>query len=91
MIAILPKHVWALVALYFVASLAHFVHNAEYIAFYPIMPGWITRETVYLVWLAITGLGIAGLVFSRLGWLALGALCLAACSLTDAHSRTRRM
>ena len=74
---ILPKRIWALIALYFVASLAHFAHNAEYIAFYPNMPAWITRETVYLVWLAITGVGIAGVVLSRIGWIFLGALCLA--------------
>jgi hypothetical protein len=72
----LAKHLRALLAVYFVASLAHFAHNAEFIAFYPNMPAWITRETVYLVWLAFAGVGVAGLLASRFGWTALGALLL---------------
>jgi hypothetical protein len=68
----------ALLAIYFVATLAHFVHNAEFIAFYPNMPAWITRETVYLAWLAIASVGVAGIVASRFGWPALGALLLGA-------------
>lgn len=42
----LPIHVWLLLAVYCCASLIHFAHNAEYIAFYPNMPLWITRENV---------------------------------------------
>ena len=74
----LPKHIWALVAVYFVATLAHFVHNAEFIAFYPNMPASITRETVYLAWLAIATVGVAGIIASRFGWIAVGALLLGA-------------
>lgn len=74
---ILPRHVWVLVALYFVASLVHFSHNAEYLAFYPNMPSWLTRENVYVVWLGITGVGVAGFAFLHLGWKIAGALCLA--------------
>ena len=74
----LPKHVQALLAVYFVATLAHFVHNAEFIAFYPNMPAWITRETVYLAWLSIASVGVAGMVASRFGWQAVGALLLGA-------------
>jgi len=73
-----PRPVQALLAVYFLASLAHFTHNAEYIAYYPNMPGWVSRETVYLVWLAITGVGVAGLTLSRLGWRVAGAVLLAA-------------
>jgi hypothetical protein len=69
-----PRHVLALVLVYFVASLAHFAHNAEYIAFYPNMPGWITREKVYLAWVGITCIGIAGLAVVRLGLHAVGAI-----------------
>ena len=69
-----PRHVLVLVLVYFVASLAHFAHNAEYIAFYPNMPGWITREKVYLAWVGITCIGIAGLVVVRLGLHAVGAI-----------------
>jgi hypothetical protein len=72
----LPKHLRALLALYFVASFAHFTHNAEFIAFYPNMPAWITRETVYFVWLAFASVGVAGIIASRFGWSALGALLL---------------
>jgi hypothetical protein len=68
-----PGHVLALVAVYFIASLAHFVHNAEYIAFYPNMPSWLTREKVYLAWLGITCVGVCGLAVSRLGLHAIGA------------------
>ena len=73
-----PKPVCALLALYFVASLAHFTNNAEYIAYYPNMPAWITRETVYLAWLGITAVGVAGIVLSRLGWRFLGAVAILA-------------
>jgi hypothetical protein len=72
----LPKHIWALLAVYFVATVAHFVHNAEYIAFYPNMPASITRETVYLAWLAIASVGVAGVIAARFGLPALGAFLL---------------
>jgi hypothetical protein len=62
----------ALVAIYFLASLAHFAHNAEYISIYPNMPAWLTREKVYLAWLAVTGVGVAGLGLVRFGLHALG-------------------
>ena len=63
-----------LLVTYFVASLLHFTHNAEFIAFYPNMPAWLTRETVYLAWLAVTSVGVAGIVAARFGLGALGAL-----------------
>ena len=69
---VLPRPVQALVAAYFVASLAHFVHNAEYISFYPGMPAWLTREHVYLAWLGVTSFGILALVLLRLGWHTIG-------------------
>lgn len=70
----LPGHLRVLLALYFVASLAHFVHNAEFIAFYPNMPAWITPDRVYLAWLGVSAVGAAGIVVCRFGWGALGAL-----------------
>jgi hypothetical protein len=75
---LVPTRISTLVALYFAATLAHFAHNAEYIAFYPNMPGWITRETVYVAWLCVTAVGVVGLVLARSGWRAVGALVLAA-------------
>jgi len=74
----LPKPLRVLAAAYFLASLAHFVHNAELIAFYPGMPGWLTREHVYIAWLLITSLGAAGLLVARLGLPALGVLLIGA-------------
>ena len=69
-----PKHIFALAALYCIASLIHFAHNAEYIAFYPNMPDWITRENVYIAWLAITGVGVVGVVLSLVGFQSAAAL-----------------
>lgn len=74
----LPTHLWVLAGLYFAASLAHFTHNAEFIAFYPNLPKGLTREHVYLVWLAITSLGAGGLILARRGLRALGLLLIAA-------------
>ncbi len=74
---LLPRHVIGIAAVYFAASLAHFAHNAQYIAFYPGMPSWLTREGVYLAWLAITAIGGAGLVAVRIGLPASGACLLA--------------
>lgn len=75
---LLPRSILALVAVYFLATLAHFAHNAEFIAFYPNMPQSLTRETVYLAWLAITGIGVAALIATRFGVPVLGAVLLAA-------------
>jgi hypothetical protein len=58
----LPPHIRWLLAFYFMASLAHFAHNAETIAFYPNMPAWLTPGDVYRVWLAINGFFVAGLL-----------------------------
>ena len=74
----LPARLWWLMAVYTVASLAHFAHNAEYIAFYPNMPVWITRETVYQAWLAIAGVGSVGVAFALFGWPVVGAVLIAA-------------
>lgn len=56
-----------LVALYTGASLIHFTHNAEYVAFYPGLPAWMTRESVYLAWLAVASIGLAAGVASWFG------------------------
>jgi hypothetical protein len=72
----LPKPLLLLAAAYFAASLAHFSHNAQYIAFYPGMPGWLTPGKVWLFWFAVTGVGLAALAFVRLGLPAVGLLTL---------------
>lgn len=65
---VLPRYVWVLVAAYFVASLAHFSHNAEYIAVYPGMPAWLTPEKVYLAWLGVTSVGVAAFALLSFGF-----------------------
>ena len=72
----LPKPILVLAGVYFIATLAHFTHNAEYIAFYPGMPAWLTREKVYLAWLGVTSLGFAAFMLSRFGLHALALLAL---------------
>ena len=74
---IAPKPVLVLAIIYFAASLAHFAHNAEYVAFYPGMPAWLTREKVYLAWLAVTSLAVLAWVFAKLAFPALALLFLA--------------
>jgi hypothetical protein len=66
---------WACLA-YALASLAHFAHNAEYLADYPNLPAWLSRAQVYGVWLAITGLGAVGYALYRRGYELLGLLAI---------------
>ena len=51
-----------LLLLYAAASLLHFAHNAEYVADYPNLPGWLSRGDVYLAWCGMTLIGVAGYV-----------------------------
>jgi hypothetical protein len=67
----------ALLLVYAAASLIHFTHNAEFLADYPNMPGWITRGGVYAVWLAQTTLGAAGYVLHRRAFPRLGLAVIA--------------
>jgi hypothetical protein len=71
----LPFWFWALFVTYSVASLAHFTHNAQYIAYYPNMPTWIGADTVYLAWLGVASVGAAGLVARRFGFQLFALLC----------------
>jgi hypothetical protein len=67
----------ALLVAYGVASLVHFIHNAEFLADYPGMPpGW-TREGVYLVWVAITLIGVVGWLLATRGFQVAGLLLVA--------------
>lgn len=72
-----PKHFWLLLALYCAASLVHFAHNAEYIALYPNMPPWLTRENVYVAWLAVASVGLLAIAFAATGWSAAAAVSFA--------------
>jgi hypothetical protein len=55
----------ALSVAYCLASLVHFVHNAENLAQYPNMPPWLSQSKVYASWLGITAVGALGLAFVR--------------------------
>ena len=74
----LPKHIQLLFLIFFIANLTHFAHNAEYIAYYPGLPVWLTRETVYLAWAAGASIGLLGLLVVRTRWKLLGVAMVAA-------------
>ena len=63
--------VWLLVV-YGLASLVHFVHNAEYLEYYPNLPSWLSRGQIYAVWLGITAIGVVGYVVHRAGYRLIG-------------------
>ena len=56
-----------LLLVYAAASLLHFAHNAEYLAYYPNLPSWFSRVAIYLAWLAILSIGIVGYLLFRRG------------------------
>jgi hypothetical protein len=55
----------ALLILYCVASLTHFVHNAEFLSEYPNLPVWLSRGQVYVAWFGITAVGVLGYLLLR--------------------------
>lgn len=61
----LPDIFLALAAAYFLTSLGHFTHNAEFICDYPNLPAWLTRAKVYASWAAITSVGAVGFLLIR--------------------------
>ena len=71
------RTLFALSAGYCCASLAHFVHNAEYLSQYPNMPVWLSRPRVYGAWLAITAIGALGLAVARSRYAVAGFLLIA--------------
>jgi len=73
----IPAFLLVLLALYCAASLVHFAHNAEFVADYPNLPAWLTRSKVYLAWLAVTSVGLAGVVLLRLRLRVIGLLVIA--------------
>jgi len=64
-------------ALYVVASLLHFAHNAEYLAQYPNLPASWNRASVYLAWSVVTSVGLLGYVLYRSAYPRLGLSVLA--------------
>ncbi len=65
-------------ATYFLTSLGHFSHNAEFICEYPNLPAWLTRTKVYLAWAAVTAVGLAGFLLIRQRCRRAGLACIAA-------------
>lgn len=70
--AVLPRRIQILFLVFFVANLVHFVHNAEYIAYYPGLPSSFSCEAVYLAWIAGAGVGLLGVLAYRARWRVLG-------------------
>jgi len=61
----LPKLLIVLTAAYFLTSLGHFSHNAEFICEYPNLPASLTRAKVYAAWMGITSVGVIGFLLIR--------------------------
>ncbi len=61
------KPLFVVLALYCLASIIHFVHNAEFLSAYPGLPENWTRMGVYFVWLGITCVGGLGLYLLQKG------------------------
>src|SRR5882672_703357 len=53
---------------YCLASLAHHIHNAEFLNEYPNLPGWLTPAGVYAAWAGESVAGFAGYVLMRHGY-----------------------
>ena len=73
----LPRLFLALMVVYFVTSLGHFSHNAEFICEYPNLPAWLTRAKVYSAWAGITSVGVVGIFFIRKQFIAVGLALIA--------------
>ncbi len=71
------RTLFALLLIYGAASLIHFVHNAEFIAEYPNLPSSWSRADVYLAWITLTIVGIAGWLLVSRGYPIIGLVLLA--------------
>jgi hypothetical protein len=75
----LPTLLVVLAVAYFLTSLGHFTHNAEFICEYPNLPASFTSARIYAAWAAITSVGVLGF-FLLIGkkWIATGLVLVAA-------------
>lgn len=73
----LPKLLAVLAVAYFLTSLGHFSHNAEFICEYPNLPASLTRTKVYAVWMGITSVGVIGFLLIRKRFVMTGLLLVA--------------
>lgn len=71
------KTLLVLLLIYGVASLIHFVHNAEFLTDYAEMPASWTRAGVYFAWIVLTIIGVAGWILVARGYQLAGLLFLA--------------
>ena len=71
---------------YAVASLVHFVHNAEFLAEYPNLPASWTRTGVYLAWVGLSAVGLAGWLMVSHGYQRVGLALLCAYALLGIDS-----
>lgn len=62
---------------YCAASLFHYVHNAAFLDEYPNMPAWLSSVRVYVAWLGVTAVGLAGYVLVRGGYRIAGLVVIA--------------
>lgn len=67
----------ALALLYTAASLIHFAHNAQFVADYPNLPPSLSAARIYAAWFAVAGVGAAGFLLLRRGFV-LAGLCVVA-------------
>lgn len=68
------KTLLALLLIYGIASLVHFIHNAEFLSDYPGLPASWTRVGVYLIWVGITAIGVLGWLLLQRGYQIAGLL-----------------
>jgi hypothetical protein len=73
----IPSYFFALIGIYCAASLVHFTHNAEFLSAYPNLPAWLSRSEVYLSWLVVTAVGLAGILCLKFGLRTPGFLLIA--------------
>lgn len=73
----MQKTLLILLLVYGVASLIHFIHNAEFLTDYPNLPDSWTRVGVYSVWIGMTLIGVIGWVLVSRNYHLSGLLLLA--------------
>ena len=71
---------------YAVASLVHFVHNAEFLTEYPNLPASWTRTGVYLAWGGLSAVGLAGWLMVSRGYQRVGRALVCAYALLGIDS-----
>ena len=80
------RRLTVLLIVYAVASLLHFVHNAEFLAEYPNLPASWTRTGVYLAWVGLSAVGLAGWLMVSRGHQRVGLALLCAYALLGIDS-----